>query len=101
MELRKRQSSLKQELELNENTTIIMDFSSAEHLDEKEQHLRHLELAIASLNTEQKKCIELFYLQNKSYKEVCELTGYDLNAVKSYIQNGKRNLKLMLENNKA
>jgi RNA polymerase sigma-70 factor (ECF subfamily) len=101
MELRKRQSHLKQELELNENTVVIMDFSNAEHLDEKEQQLQHLERAIATLNAEQKKCIELFYLQNKSYKEVCDLTGYDLNAVKSYIQNGKRNLKLVLENNKA
>lgn len=101
MELRKRQSTLKQELELNENTVVVMDFSSAEHLDDKEQQLLHLERAIATLNTEQKKCIELFYLQNKSYKEVCELTGYDLNAVKSYIQNGKRNLKLVLETNKA
>jgi RNA polymerase sigma-70 factor (ECF subfamily) len=38
----------------------------------------------------------LFYLQGKSYQEVAEATGYNLNQVKSYIQNGKRNLKIVL-----
>ena len=54
--------------------------------------------AVSRLNAEQKICIELFYLENKSYAEIVQSTGYDLNYVKSYIQNGKRNLKKMLEN---
>jgi len=41
-------------------------------------------------------CIELFYLQDKSYTEVALHTGFDLKKVKSYIQNGKRNLKILL-----
>jgi RNA polymerase sigma factor (sigma-70 family) len=49
--------------------------------------------AIQNLAKEQRQCIELFYLEEKSYKEVASLTGYSLNEVKSYLQNGKRNLK--------
>ena len=54
--------------------------------------------AVSRLIDEQKTCIELFYLENKSYAEIVHSTGYDMNYVKSYIQNGKRNLKKMLEN---
>lgn len=56
-----------------------------------------LESAIDELNTDQKQCIRLFYLENKSYDEIVKLTSFDMNKVKSHIQNGKRNLKLMLE----
>lgn len=97
MELRKRQSSLKRELDLNENTVMLMDYSDPEHLKEKESQIERMEKAIAALNKEQKTCIELFYLQNKSYNEIVVITGYSANDVKSYIQNGKRNLKLKLE----
>lgn len=55
--------------------------------------LDQLKGAIQNLATEQRKCIELFYLEEKSYKEVATLTGYSLKEVKSYLQNGKRNLK--------
>jgi RNA polymerase sigma-70 factor (ECF subfamily) len=51
---------------------------------------------MATLNEEQKKCITLFYLEEKSYQEITAITGYTLNQVKSYIQNGKRNLKIYL-----
>lgn len=52
-----------------------------------------LKKAITHLVKEQRVCIDLFYLQEKSYKEVADLTGYSLLEVKSYLQNGKRNLK--------
>ncbi len=99
MALRKRQSELKKELDLKENFTLIMDFSNPEHLIEKETQINQLENAIFQLNKEQKVCIELFYLQNKSYQEIEKLTGYTNNEVKSHIQNGKRNLKLKLIEN--
>ncbi|MDW3650755.1 MAG: sigma-70 family RNA polymerase sigma factor [Bacteroidia bacterium] len=67
-------------------------------IDEKEIQLSNLEEAITMLNEGQQECIKLFYLQKKSYVEVAEMTGYDLKKVKSYIQNGKRNLKKHLEN---
>ena len=44
-----------------------------------------------------KKCILLFYFKKKSYQEISELTGFSAMQVKSYIQNGKRNLKLLVE----
>jgi RNA polymerase sigma factor (sigma-70 family) len=52
---------------------------------------------IKVLNEEQRICVDLFYLQDKSYKEIADATNYSLNQVKSFIQNGKRNLKIMLE----
>jgi DNA-directed RNA polymerase specialized sigma24 family protein len=55
---------------------------------------------LKELNEEQRICIELFYLQDKSYKEIVDATNYSFNEVKSFIQNGKRNLKIMLESKK-
>lgn len=63
----------------------------------KEQKLVKLEDAIEELNKEQKLCIKLFYLQEKSYNQIADTTGYDLKKVKSFIQNGKRNLKILME----
>lgn len=97
MQLRKRQSLLKKELELKESIHLIMDFSNVDHLKEKENQILILEKAIDLLNIEQKRCIDLFYLKNKSYNEIIEITGYSNNEVKSYIQNGKRNLKITME----
>jgi len=97
MELRKRQRELKKELDLQDNVHLIMDFSSPDHLKEKEHQISTMESALEKLNKEQKICIELFYLKNKSYVEIMEITGYSNNDVKSYIQNGKRNLKIKME----
>jgi RNA polymerase sigma factor (sigma-70 family) len=58
-----------------------------------ENQLEKLQDAVTRLSEEQKQCIELFYFKQKSYKEVADLTGYSVNEVKSYLQNGKRNLK--------
>lgn len=53
--------------------------------------------ALETLNNAQKQCITLFYLQKKSYNEITALTGYTPMQIKSYIQNGKRNLKIIME----
>lgn len=63
---------------------------------EKEMELNKLEAAVQTLNHEQKQCIELFYLQKKSYTEIVNETGFTFMQVKSHIQNGKRNLKIKL-----
>lgn len=60
--------------------------------EQKEVMLTKLEEALAHLKDEQRICIELFFLKEKCYNEVAEITGYDIKKVKSYIQNGKRNL---------
>jgi len=64
----------------------------------KEEELNLLEEAIKSLNEEQRICIELFYLKKYCYQDVSEISGFDMNHVKSYIQNGKRNLKIYMMN---
>jgi RNA polymerase sigma factor (sigma-70 family) len=66
-------------------------------LAEKEITLTLLETSLEELNPEQKTCVTLFYLKKKSYQAITEETGFSLLQVKSYIQNGKRNLKLLLE----
>lgn len=68
------------------------------HLDNTEaENSELLKKCLAELKEEQRKCIELMYLEGKSYKEIADNTGFELKHVKSYIQNGKRNLKTMLE----
>jgi RNA polymerase sigma factor (sigma-70 family) len=69
-------------------------------LEEEEELDPMLELlpkAMESLGAEQRKCVQLFYLEKKSYKEIAQVTGFSELQVKSYIQNGKRNLKNYLE----
>ena len=63
----------------------------------EEAQFAALEKCLDQLNTEQKLCIEKFYLNEKSYKEIVDETDYDYNSVKSHIQNGKRNLKNCVE----
>ena len=69
------------------------------HLNDvdNEKRLAALSQAITQLNQEQRTCVQLIYLENKSYKEIADLTGMDINHIKSHIQNGKRNLKILLE----
>lgn len=62
-----------------------------------EERLARMESCLETLSEEQRRCITLFYIEQKCYKDVAELTGYDLGQVKSYIQNGKRNLKICME----
>jgi len=90
----------KKDEELKKDLPIFMEsFDDLNQINEVEQEkqFQKLENAINELNDEQKICVKLFYLQDKSYNEIVDITGYDLKKVKSYIQNGKRNLKIILE----
>jgi RNA polymerase sigma factor (sigma-70 family) len=70
------------------------------HEDEnKETVLKTLEQCMERLAENQKTTVNLFYIREKCYKEIAETTGFTLNEVKSYIQNGKRNLKICMERN--
>ena len=62
-----------------------------------EADLQALELALGELPPEQRRCLELFYLEEKSYQEVAALTGLPANLVKSHLQNGRRMLRRHLE----
>lgn len=89
---------------------ISTDFSSrvvenddVTHLlnEKKNDEARYqvLENCIKKLPAEQRKCIEMFFYGNKSYADIAVETVYPLKRVKSYIQNGKRNLKICIEKN--
>lgn len=66
---------------------------------QKEENFLKLEKCMQTLSAEQKKTVELFYLQNKCYKEIADATGIEWSKVRSYIQNGRRNLKICMERN--
>ena len=61
--------------------------------DEQEPVAEKLDEAINQLKKEQMNCIKLMYLDDKSYKQIVDITGYSMKEVKSHIQNGKRNIK--------
>ena len=64
---------------------------------EKEENFKKLEQCMETLPDEQKQSVMLFYLENKCYNEIAAITGFDWNKVRSYIQNGKRNLKICID----
>ena len=66
--------------------------------DEIEDRWPLLERGLSTLPEEQQHCLRLFYLEQQSYQQVADHTGYSLKQVKSYLQNGKRNLKLFVTN---
>ncbi|HEY2581130.1 MAG TPA: sigma-70 family RNA polymerase sigma factor [Mucilaginibacter sp.] len=83
------------------NLDDFMEFAPVLHHDDdnKEAAIIALERCIDRLPFAQKQSIGLFYLKEQCYKEIAVVTGFSLNEVKSYIQNGKRNLKICLERN--
>lgn len=68
---------------------------------EKEENLEKLEHCLATLSDEQRRMLQFFYMEGKCYNEIVGLTGYNWNQVRSFIQNGRRNLKLCMEKPEA
>ncbi len=78
----------------------LMQTEETVHLNgvmEKEDQFNRLEGCIEQLNPEQKKVVQLFYLEEKCYNDITSITGLEWNMVRSHIQNGRRNLKLCME----
>jgi RNA polymerase sigma-70 factor (ECF subfamily) len=98
-------TELRRPISITNNTVSLADDMDFEAeimpIIEREKLLLLLEEIIETLPKEQKLCIELFYLQKKNYAEVATTTGYTMLQVKSYLQNGKRNLKNRLLTLKA
>ena len=97
MQLRKDKKMFFQESTENFMESLQEMHLGSESSQDLELNLELLEKGLDSLNEEQKRCIELFYLEKQSYQEIAEKTGYSILQVKSYIQNGKRNLKNFME----
>ncbi|TCJ12684.1 sigma-70 family RNA polymerase sigma factor [Flaviaesturariibacter flavus] len=80
-----------------DNHPHAADEDRREELLANERTFHLLEGALQELTPEQRQCVTLFYLEKKSYQQIAEHTGYSGMQVKSYIQNGKRNLRILLE----
>jgi len=85
------------ELESQTEFTAAEDQQSWEEMMQREKSLQLLQDALPELNDAQRLCIIRFYLEKKSYLQIAESTGFTMMQVKSHIQNGKRNLKLIME----
>ncbi len=86
-------------LETNADFMQLADNLHPDGIFEKEENLNQLTKCIDALSSDQKQSVQLFYLQEKSYKEIAGLTNSDWNKVRSLIQNARRNLKNCMENN--
>ena len=104
MQLRKKKVQVDIDSVEENSGEIFMENPESVHLNNEdiiEKNAKNLRKCIDQLSEQQKSCVELFYLEEKCYKEISEITTYDLKKVKSFIQNGKRNLKNCLENKNA
>ena len=85
-------------ISVEDKLQLATEETDKEAMLHKNTTLNLMEASIAELNDTQRDCITKFYLEKKSYNEIVDATGYSLLQVKSYIQNGKRNLKILIEN---
>jgi RNA polymerase sigma factor (sigma-70 family) len=86
--------------EINERVMAAADETADKNsFIEKDNALTSMAAALQQLNKEQQLCITLFYLEKKSYQEIADQTQFTMMQVKSHIQNGKRNLKLLMTKN--
>ncbi|HEV7621976.1 MAG TPA: sigma-70 family RNA polymerase sigma factor [Flavisolibacter sp.] len=82
---------------LPEDLNLPENDADNKELLEIDKTYQFLEESIEELNEEQRQCLILFYIKKNSYQQITEKTGFQPMQVKSYIQNGKRNLKIILE----
>jgi len=78
----------------------VMQLEENGHLNavlEKEEKFDKMEQCLETLPDVQRIVIRLFYLEGKCYNEIADHTGHGWNQIRSYIQNGRRNLKLCME----
>ena len=92
--LRKEKNQIFEEID-----TRIMESDEFEHLidvDQDREKENVLHYCLTTLPEEQRQCVVHFFFEDCSYADIVEKTGFALNKVKSYIQNGKRNLKICI-----
>lgn len=86
------------------NTVEVKDNIPAEAIEGDKESLllnertyEYMSEALKELNADQQLCVTLFYMEKKSYQQIAEQTGYNMMQVKSHIQNGKRNMRILIE----
>ena len=94
----KKEGQRQQEWAHTENSdTGFMEIEELVHLTNEQPLDEVVQEAMEQLGEEQRICVYHFFFEGKSYKEISDQTGFTLKSVKSYLQNGKRNLKKLLE----
>lgn len=96
MQLRKAKKNLTVSFEPEFMQSVDQRRHSIE-LESENGKIEQLETCLGRLNTQQKRCVQLFYLEGKSYKEIAKEEELSLGSVRSYIQNGRRNLRICME----
>ena len=94
-------------MRLRKNKTIRethIDEAHLQYIEEEADTARnldcfdaHMQIGLSQLKMEHQKAIQLFYNEEMSYVEISQTSGWDIKTVKSYIQNAKRNLKIILQ----
>ena len=87
----------KNTIEVKESIPAEADETDKESLLLNEKTYEYLGEALKELNADQQLCVTLFYMEKKSYQQITEQTGYSMMQVKSHIQNGKRNMRILIE----
>ena len=87
----------KNTVEVKETIAAESEEQDKEDLLLNEKTYNYLGEALKELNADQQLCVTLFYIEKKSYQQISEQTGYTMMQVKSHIQNGKRNMKIIIE----
>lgn len=87
----------KNTVEVKETIAAEAEEPDKENLLLNERTYNYLDEALKELNPEQQLCVTLFYIEKKSYQQIAEQSGFTMMQVKSHIQNGKRNMKIIIE----
>jgi RNA polymerase sigma-70 factor (ECF subfamily) len=87
----------KNTVEVKESIATEANETDKESLLLNEKTYEYMSESLKELNADQQLCVTLFYMEKKSYQQITEQTGYSMMQVKSHIQNGKRNLRIMIE----
>ena len=87
----------KNTIEVKDSIPAETDETDKESLQLNEKTYEYMGEALKELNAEQQLCVTLFYMEKKSYQQITEQTGYSMMQVKSHIQNGKRNMRILIE----
>jgi len=103
LELRKQQTELRNRKKFEDSDELIMESEQEMYLfnSNENENLNLLKDAVQTLADDQRTCIELFYFEEKSYDEIVEMTGFSGKQVKSFIQNGRRNLQIFMKKHRV
>jgi len=87
----------KNTIEVKDSIAAEAEETDKESLLLNEKTYEYMGEALKELNADQQLCVTLFYMEKKSYQQITEQTGYSMMQVKSHIQNGKRNMRILIE----